>query len=307
LQLIRIRYYQIRNDLGFLFFVIAALIAALSYFFFDNTDNKPYYILAIVLFALLRFHTTRKDFTYVLKHLDHPIRQLTIEYQLFLLPFSIPSLFTRTWYFFFIIHAAGFLMPFVKLKASSVILFPKISTYIPPAQFEWISGIRKNGVGILIFLLIALVLSSVKLFPLAALCLINLSIMGFYTEGESRQMLTANNYSPQEIMLSKIRFSLKIMLLINLPVLLINSVFNPDFIFINGMFLLYSGLVMVFAVACKYNAYKPDTNLDSISIQFAFAFMVVIYPQFIILTFLLTTYYYRQAIKNLSRYTNDHT
>lgn len=307
MQLLKIRYYQIKNDLGFLFWVIAAIVAALSYFFFNKTDNKQFYFLVSIIFVLVRFHTSRKDLSYVLKHVENSIKQLITEYQLFLLPFSIPSLFTPAWYFFFIIHAAGFIVPFIKIGSGNIVWFPNLSKYIPTAQFEWIAGIRKNWLALLICILIALILSSVKLFPLVALCLVNTAIMSFYTEGESRQMLTANSYSPKEIMLSKIIFSIKIVLLINLPVVIINSIFNQDFIFINCLFLMYSCLVMAFAVACKYNAYKPNTSFESISIQFAFVFLALILPQFMILTVFLTYYYYHKAIKNLSYYTNDNT
>ena len=288
-----------------MFLVIAGIIAALSFFFFDKTDNKQFYFLAIVIYTLIRFHTSRKDLAYVLKHLDSPIKQLIIEYQLFLLPFSIPSLFTQAWYFFFIIHITGIGVAFLKVKTSSEVGLPNISKYIPASQFEWISGIRKNWLPILVCILIAVVLSSVKLFPLVALCFVNSSIMGFYTEAESRQMLTANSFSSKEIMMQKIIFSTKIMLLINTPVILINSFFNQDFLSINILFLLYSCLLIAFAVTCKYNAYKPNTSLNSISIQFAFAFIGVIHPALIILTALLTVYYYQQAIKNLNYYSND--
>ena len=307
MQLLKIRYYQIKNDLGFLFLVIAAIVAALAYFFFNKTDNNQFYFLAGVIFVLVRFHTSRKDLNYVLKHLENPIQQLIIEYQLFLLPFSVPSLFTQAWYFFFIIHAVGFIVPFLKVGSGNIVWFPNLSKYIPSSQFEWISGIRKNWLSLLVCILIALVLSSVKLFPLVALCLVNTAIMSFYTEGESRQMLTANSYSPKEIMLSKILFSIKIVLIINLPVIIINSIFNQDFIFINCLFLMYSCLVMAFAVACKYNAYKPNTSFESISIQFGLVFVALIFPQFMVLTIFLTYYYYQKAIKNLSYYTNDNT
>jgi hypothetical protein len=258
-----------------------------------------------VFFVLIKFHTSRKDLGYVLKHLDHPIRQLITEYQLFLLPFSIPSLFTQAWYFFFIIHIAGILVVFVNVKPTNVVWLPNISKYIPASQFEWISGIRKNWLSFLLCILLALILSSVKLFPLIALCFVNSNIMGFYTEAESRQMLTANSFSPKEIMLPKIIFSIKIMLLINVPVIVINSFFNPDFISINILFLFYSCLLIIFAVACKYNAYKPNLSLTSISVQFSLAFAAVILPYLMILTAFLTVYYYQQAIKNLNYYTND--
>lgn len=307
MQLFKIRYCQIKNDLGFLFLVIAAIVAALAYFFFNKTDNAPFYFLGIVLFILVKFHNSRKDLGYVLKHLENPVKQLIIEYQLFLLPFSLPSLFTQFWYFFFIIQAAGLFVAFMQVKPSNIVWLPNISKYIPPSQFEWISGIRKSWFPILICTLIALILSSVKLFPLVALCMINFSIMSFYTEGESRQMLTANSFSPKEIMFSKIIFSVKIMQLINLPVVIINSIFNQDFLFINAMFLLYNCLIIVFAVACKYNAYKPNTSLESISLQFGFVLLALMFPYFIILTVFLTYYYYQKALKNLSYYTNDIT
>ncbi|HKC68189.1 MAG TPA: hypothetical protein VKG26_08160, partial [Bacteroidia bacterium] len=206
MQLLKIRYYQIKNDLSFLFLVLAGIVAALSYFFFTKTDNKQFYFLAFVLLILVKFHTSRKDLGYVLKHLNNPIKQLITEYQLFLLPFSIPSLFTQVWYFFFVIQLAGLLIAFTNAKPAGVVWLPAISKYVNPIQFEWVSGLRKNWLAILLFILIALILSSVKLFPLAALCMINMSIMGFYTEAESRQMLTANSSSPKKIMAQKIIF-----------------------------------------------------------------------------------------------------
>ena len=285
--------------------MILSLVSALSYFFFLKQDTYPFYYLGLVFFILIKFHSSRKDLHFVQNRLEHPKMQLLIEYQLFSLAFSIPSLFTPVWYFFFLIQGIALLLPFIRIRQGVSTLFPHLNKYIPPRQFEWISGLRKNWLGLLIALILSLILSPVKLFPLLALAFLNSSIMGFYTEGESRQLLTANGIAPNEILGSKILYSIKRVCFLNLPVLLINSFFHPDFLLINSLFLLYSALLMAFAVCCKYNAYKPETNLESISIQFALSFLAVIFPYLMILSLFLTIYYYQESIKNIRYYAHD--
>ena len=53
MQLLKIRYYQLKRDLGNLFFVIVLLAFGLSYFFFDHPDQYGYYVTCIILYILI--------------------------------------------------------------------------------------------------------------------------------------------------------------------------------------------------------------------------------------------------------------
>ncbi|MBS1647092.1 MAG: hypothetical protein JST67_07115 [Bacteroidetes bacterium] len=305
MQLIKIRWYQIKRDLGWVFLAIVALCFLTALFFFKKEEKIAGGFSLVVIYALCHFHFYRKDIGFVCKNFTNPTKQLIVEYQLFLIPFSFAALFTKNEYCFFILQFIGLLIPFLNKKNNQKFFLKNISRVVPYSHFEWISGVRKNIFFLFILLVVALILSPVKLFGIIVLFLVNSMFFSFYTDCEPVVMLLAQPHSAQKILNKKIIYTAKNISIINIPLLIVSSVFNPDFILIHIGFLLYMYLLTILAVSAKYNSYKPNTKNTAASLQLAVATAALVFPPLAILTVFLCIKNYNGAITQLNFYLDD--
>lgn len=300
-QLLKIRFFQLKRDLGFLFFVIVALVSCVSFFVFNHQKQIGLYAAGIVVYLFHNFHKNRRDFAFITKHFERAKFQILIEYQLFLLPVSISCLFTNYWYCFFILHVLVFTIPFVNFKTKNTFKFSFITRFFKD-DFIFISGVRRNLVLLIILFLLALALSPLKLFPLVTLFLFNNVIFSFYEANESVQMLQASQQTPKQLIASLLNSGVKKMVLVNFPILLINSIFNPDLWMFNMYFFAYNVLILATVIALKYESYQYKNSVSNHQIKL----IVMILGLFIPYLFPLAIIFYVQsragAIKNLSHY-----
>lgn len=301
MQLLKIRYFQLKRDLGFLFFVIVALASGVSYLVFNHKQQIGLYAAGIIVYLFFSFHKNRRDIAFISKHFDKAKSQLLIEYQLFLLPVSVPCLFTNYWYCFFVLHLFVLAIPFLNIKSKYSFKFSFI-TRLFKDDFIFISGVRRNFISLIILFLLALTLSPLKLFPLVALFLFNNVVFSFYEANESVQMLQASQHTPKQLMASLLNSGVKKMVLVNFPILLINSIFNPDLWMFNMYFFAYNILILATVIALKYESYQYKNSVSNHQIKL----IVMILGLFIPYLFPLAIIFYVQsragAIKNLSHY-----
>ena len=300
-QLLKIRYFQLKRDLGFLFFVIVALVSCVSFLVFNHQEQIGLYATWIVVFLFYSFHKNRGDIAFLAKHFEKAKFQLIIEYQLFLFPVSIPCLFTNYWYCFFVLHGFVLVIPFLNIKSKYSLKYNFV-TRLFKNDFIFISGVRRNLVSLVILFLLALALSPLKLFPLVALFLFNNVVFSFYEYNESVQILQALQKTPKQLMASLLNFGVKKMLFVNFPILLINTIFNPDLWMFNMYFLAYNILILATVIALKYESYQYKKSVSNHQIKL----IVMILGLFIPYLFPLTIIFYVQsragAIENLSHY-----
>ncbi len=238
-------------------------------------------------------------FTY--KHFDDSKKQIIIEYQLFLLPISLASLFSSYWYCFSILHFIVFCIPFIQLKTKIQFKFLFL-TRLLKNDYIFISGIRKNLIVLLVFALLALLLSPLKLFPLVALFLFNSVVFSFYEPSESVQMLQASNQSPKQFMTSLFNAGITKLAVINFPILLINSLFNPDLWMFNFYFFAYNMLILATVIALKYESYDFKKSGNNFQIKLIIMILGLFIPY---LCPLAIVFYFQSrsgAIKNLNTY-----
>jgi hypothetical protein len=300
-QLLKIRFFQLKRDLGFLFFVIIALASCISFLVFNHQKQVGFYAAGIVVYLFYNFHKNRRDIAFMAKHFEKAKSQILVEYQLFLLPVSIPCLFTNYWYCFFILHLFVCIVPFLNIKSKYDFKFSFITRFFKD-DYIFISGVRRNLVLLIIFFLLALALSPLKLFPLVALFLFNNVMFSFYEANESVQMLQASQKTPKQLMASLLNSGVKKIVLVNFPILLINSIFNPDLWMFNMYFFAYNVLILASVIALKYESYQFKTPSSNHQIKL----IVMILGLFIPYLFPLAIIFYAQsragAIKNLSHY-----
>lgn len=302
MQLLKVRLYQVKSEWGLLIFLFIAIAFSLSYFFFTREKHISLGFAVILLLSVYKLQVSRKDLPFVLKYFNKPYLQLFTEYSLILFPFSVASLFTPFWYCFFVLHAAVVALVFLKGGRATRAYFLFLPRYIPANQFEWISGIRNNAAVLIIIFLLATLLSPVIFFGLAALLLLNITFLTFYTQCEPVSVLLANTNSAKDILNGKIIYSIKMITVVNMPLLITNSAFHPDFVFANCIFLVYQFCLVALTISAKYNSYRPGQSVKSGSAYMAIASFALFNPYFAVITVILLVKTYSGAIKNLNYY-----
>ena len=304
MQLLKIRFYQLKRDLGILFFPLLALASCISYFAFNHPEKFGLYVIAIITYLFYSFHKNRGDLSFAYKHFNSAKTQIITEYQLFLLPVSIPVLFTSYWYSLFILHMLVFAIPLIDVKHKIQFKFLFLTQYFKN-DYIFISGIRKNLFVLIPLILIAVVLSPLKLFPLVALFIANAVVFSFYEINESVQMIQASNKTPKQFLLALLTSAVMKLLIFNAPVLIINTITNFDLFLFNLYFLLYNLLMLATVIVLKYADYQYKKQGNSIQIKLIIMILGLFIPYLSALTLIFYIQSRAEAIKNLNNYLDD--
>lgn len=302
--MLKITYYQQKRNLGVLFLALVSLCSGISYFFFSNYQQLGHYTAAVIVYMFYNFHKNRNDKAFAGKHFDNAKLQMAAEYQLFLLAVSVPCLFTAYWYYFLVMHAVVFLIPFLEIRAN---LKPRLLflAKLLKKDYIFISGVRRHAFSLLVFMLLALVLSPLKLFPLIALFIVNAIIFSFYEYHESVQMLQVSGKSPSAFLASHTLSALLKLALINAPVVLVNIIFNPDMLEFDLYFLAYNLLIMAAVIAMKYAAYAYRKEKSNFQIKTAVMMLGLVNPYLSVISLAFFIISRAEALKNLTHYLDD--
>lgn len=304
MQVLKIRAYQLKRNLGILFFALVPLCSGLSYFFFNNRQQLGYYAAGVIVYLFYNVHHNRKDKLFAEKHFDRAKLQMAAEYQLFLLPCSLPSLFTAYWYCFPLMHIAVFAIPFLEVRTSlqpRLLFLPRIFKN----DFVFISGFRRHVFSLSLFMLLALILSPLKLFPLVALFIVNIILFSFYEHNESVQMLQVAQRRPARFLSEQTMSAVVKSGLINVPVITINAAFNPEILVFDLYFLAYNMLIMAAVVAMKYAAYGYKKEKSNLQIKTAVMMLGLMNPYLSVITLIFYFLSRTEALNNLSHYLDD--
>lgn len=302
-QLLKLRYLQIKRDLGYWMIPILLSVFFVSKEISGQSQLYAVWLAAVCVLFLYTYHTNRKDLTFIKHYLAHPLRDVCINYNLLTLSVSL-AIASSGWIpIAFALHLCVTVLVFIKLNFSGPpLLF--IRKYLPASEFEWISGIRKNFIPLLILFLLALFLSPVKFFGPLALFLMNSIFLSFYNAFEPLSMLNPYNLPVEHFLKQKISFFIKVILILNVPLLLVNSVFHPDIIWFNLCFLIGFSMLASFSVYIKYANYQPKHDLK-FHIDYLFFYAAALIPFLLPLSFFLNRSHKKKAIHNLLNYTND--
>jgi hypothetical protein len=299
-QLLKLQYHHLKRDLGIWFIVLSVGAFFISQFIAAISQQHCLGVLGSALFLIYTYHVNRKDLNFVHRYLKDPKQQLAIGYNLLLLPVTLALVFNGYYFHVLAGHALVSSFSFFNIQISSTKLF-FISKYIPAAQFEWISGIRKNFYLLIILFLLALILSPVKLFGIVPLLLINSVFLGFYNYFEPLVMLNPENLSPETFLTRKINFFRNVLFTANGPVLLINSILNPESAWFNVFFLFAFLIFASCSVYIKYSKYEPNGSLTA-SIDFLILFASLFFPYLIPLSIIIYFSSRKKAVERLKEF-----
>ena len=303
MQLLKLRYFQIKRDLGVWVFLLAILATGLTVFMCDRKDRVPYIFIGVCVMTLYNHYHRRKDLNFLKRYVQNHKVQISLNYLISILPITVGLAISKQWYLLLLCVSATASLPFIGTSDKHLRL-QFINRYIPSTQFEWISGLRRSFALIVLVLIVTLMLSPVKLFPLIGLFILNSIFAGFYYEFEPRYMLNPSSLSNSEFLQRKVAFTWRMILYISLPVLLINCVFEQDMIAANAFYLIGFMIMAAGMVYLKYAQYEPGEQLKPTADSLFLALGVLV-PYLLPLSLLIAWNNRKKAIQHLSNYFND--
>jgi hypothetical protein len=308
--LIKIRFCQLKYEIKQLNIVhivgIFVLFGIAESLLFSTFLSYPFYTSLAATLLVFSHYLSRKDAIFVKLNVEKPQLALFFDYLLLSFLFILPVLFTPNWYCFFLILMGIYGLSFIQIKPTFRPLELRFLTrFIPVSMFEILSGGRKNYlIFALIFLyFLALTLSWVRGLPLFLLWILTTSIGSFFSEYEPLNMLRkdenlkANSFLKEKL----IRYILPLIVAF-LPILIINSVFQPDIWWINPIFLLVQMLTLSLSILYKYATYHPKAYFNGNSPVLIIAGLSIILPFLIPLILMFNLRYYPKAMRNLKRF-----
>ncbi len=283
-------------------FLMFTFLLVLGFTYFVHRDesgsNK---LMALLGFIVIVIHQSRKDKDFVIKHIAHPYFEMMVEYIVIVLPFILFG------FYFFRFQAIALLMTCIAIVPYINVVtkqgkFNAFIKYIPASMFEWRSGVRKTFVPLVFLYVVALASSWFNYLPLVILWLITTIMMSFYDENESMLILHEYETNAHRFLYKKIKDHGQFFLMLYLPILAINTIFNPGYLLINGLFALAQIALLVFAITTKYKHYIPNAKLFNNSNFTAIMTLLGALPGFFIIPLFLAIVNYRLAINNLKPY-----
>jgi hypothetical protein len=312
MQLLTVRYIQLKRELrslGIIYTLLLVCMYALLVYFtyrgYSASINGALICTAMMSALCYTIHITRTDKTFVYTHLTQPRKQLCLEYSVLVFPFAITSMFTTHWYFFFLLIGIIACIPYVTFSVKQHTYLKNISRIIPSYNFEWISGFRKSFLTLLPIYACALGVSWFKIAPLVFLFILSTSISAMYAECEPLHIVAIGNLSPRAFLRKKMSSHSLLLVLFFLPVLVINTLFNTDYWFINLFFMGTQLALLCLAITLKYTMYVPNKNLSANSIILGIVSAGCVIPFLLPIPTLMALRYYKKAKQNLTHYLYD--
>lgn len=309
--LLKIRWWQIKKELhgvGLVYTLILLLLILLftiiAYTLYHTTTHA-FIVSGVLLLALASFHFARGDKQFIGRQISYPQAAIFTEYATVTAPLTLSALFTPNWFVLPVTWTGIAIISLIRTTPKKISWFVFLSKIIAPRNFEWLSGVRKSLVFILILLLLSLGLSWVIIAPLVCLWLFTVNISSFYIECEPLSMLWANESSPRQLLWGKIKRHSGLLLLVSVPVLIINSLMHPEMALINTGFLLAQVLLLVFSILLKYATYRPGILLSGNNILLGFAAASIAIPFLLPVPLLMSLRNYSRALNNLKMYHHD--
>lgn len=309
-KLLTIRLIQLKrewNDIGPGIVLILGALWLLIYASYTSYQKTPhaYYLTASIFFLCLLIQAKRKDKSFVYTHITKPRKEIYIEYLVLTFPFAITSLLTVNWFCYPLLIISLIIVPFLKYTLKQKTYFKNISSIISPSNFEWISGFRRSFLFLIPLYTLAVAFCWLRILPLFLLWIMTISIASFYKECEPLQILKGEDLSSENFLRKKLFQHSKPMLILYAPILIINTIFNFEYWFINLLFIPTQISLLCFAICLKYSNYQPNRNPLVNTILLSFVSLGCIIPYFLPIPVLMTFEYFTKAKNNLNNYLND--
>ncbi|HET6225041.1 MAG TPA: hypothetical protein VFF27_02105 [Bacteroidia bacterium] len=308
--LIKIRGIQLKKEaqeIGAGVLLFLGILWVLIYGAYYGYQHLPFpaCLTAGLFFICLSIQLSRKDKSFVYNCIENPKREIYMEYSILTAPFSLPALLTPSWFLCPLLLISLAIIPLFKYTVKQKTYFKKISRFISPKAFEFISIFRKSFLFFIPLYILALAFSWFRILPLVLLWLFVTSVASSFMECEPLNILREHDASPASFLKQKIILNTKYIFVLLLPIVLINTLFNPEFWLFNLLFIPAQLALLSLAICLKYSNYEPNKLFIGNNLMLSFVALAVIVPYFLPIPLLMTIASYKKATNHLNTYLHD--
>ncbi|HEV8083164.1 MAG TPA: hypothetical protein VGP55_08195 [Chitinophagaceae bacterium] len=310
LTLLHIRVKQLQRELrslGLYTFLLSGVAFYLIFVSFRQFEEgvHSYSIICLLAFICVALQVYRKDKLFIYKHIENPYLQIFSEYIALTFLFAVTAIFTRSWMYYPLLLAMLFFIPYFKNSFRKTAVFKNLSLVIPVASFEWISGFRKNFIFLSGLYLLAIAFCWFRILPLFLLWFLTTTIISFYNECESLQVLRESGKPTGKYLLNKLIRSNLYIIILYTPLIIINTILNTEFLLFNLLFIPVQLSLLCFAICMKYSSYSPNKMQTGNSILLITIALFSTLPYLLPVPIILSFIYFYKARNNLNYYLND--
>ncbi len=307
--LLHLRWLQLRRvlpayGLMLLAFAVCAAVWLLHTTLLRDASYTPYVVGGAML-TLWSMHQRRADLPFLHRHVQHVRLAMALEYGALLVPVMVSLVLAHAWW-----QAASLLLacalPWTPAMRASGVRGRWVRRLLPTQLFEWRSAVQSTWPWAALLWLAALAfcwLPVLPLFLLGALAMIAASVQ---EQCEPRAMLLATAPNARALLRSKVFGAMRIMTVLQLPVLIGASVAQPDWWWIHLLFGVGMLVLVAFAVVLKYANYVPNERLNANGAHVAVAAVFAIMPGLNLVPLIMLLTEWPKARANLRSYFHDH-
>ena len=248
--LLRLRYMQLRRELPVYGIMLLALAVVVSIWMLwkavlHDATNAPY-IAGGALLVVWGMHQRRPDHHFLHRHVPQARVAMALEYGALVLPVLLGLLLAglQAWAAALLV---ALVLPWSPVARASGVRASWLRKRIPAQLFEWKGMLQGTHPWTLLLWLGALAFCWLPLLPLLLLGAIALMATSAQEVCEPRAMLLATAPDARALLRSKVFGSIRMMVLLELPVLIGATIFQPDWWWLHGLFGL--GLLVLVAYA----------------------------------------------------------
>lgn len=306
----KVRFLQIGrilHDLGVVRIVFLIGLLVFLHLFcnevFASIKLLPLLIIGTIVSLL---HFTRKDLLFIRTSLRNPISILLIEYFTLLFPLLIITLFATN----LIIFLACILYIFTVAHVNVVRgnsgrqhknLSHSYSIYVPQYLFEWLSGLRKNPLVLLIYI-VGFALSFLPYASSICLWVIIVAIGSFYGENELLLLILKDEVNAYKFISRKVYYHTICYITFIAPIVAASLIFNTEQYILILYTFVSSSIALIVVILTKYATYSPSRRSVEFQIVSGIIILSIALFPLMVFTLIVLAANYSRAINNLNTY-----
>jgi hypothetical protein len=263
------------------------------------------YIAGGTLLMVLGLHQRRGDHHFLQRHVPGSRVAMAIEYGALTVPVAFALLLSGAWRFAGLLFCV-YAIPWVPVVRSSGVRGRVLRRWIPAPLFEWRALVQGSYPWPVLLWLSAMVFCWLPVLPLFLVGVIAMLVAGAQEQCEPRAMLLATASDGRTFLRIKVLGSLRIMLILIVPVLIGATLFRPEWWWIHGLIGAGMLVLMAYAIVLKYANYRPDIRLEANGANVAVAALFAILPGLSLVPLIMLLTEWPKAHANLNAYFHDH-
>ena len=261
---------------------------------------------ALNIVLLLAVHHARQDERF-LRIAGVPHRRLfCAEYLLLSLPFAIPLALSSRPEFAGIGISGALLFPLLPTSLVPLARFQQLQRRtpfplpLPVTAFEWIAGVRRIAVGVLLLYVVAVLFSGFPIVLGATLLLLALAPPMFYHDAEESTLVEVFALSPEHFLRQKVGRSVALLWALSAPVVTLFLLRHPTLWYVPLLILPICSVLLTGSILIKYAVYREGRRA-SVAVTLGVSLLagtLVIPPVAALLLYRL----WKQSVRNLGPY-----